>query len=169
MDISEKIKKLRKDKGLSQKELAKKAGLSIASIQGYEQGKYKPKKEATQKLARALGVLTYDIQTPDDSPEMWAEDGFGLMQYAQKVASETGRSFIDVFFDIATRPDGYIESREDFTESFLDSMDILGMELNKAGMDKAVELVELIAKIPEYRKESDPPDEPRKADDTPQD
>ena len=39
MDISERIKLARKKNGLTQKDLAKKTGLSIASIQGYEQGK----------------------------------------------------------------------------------------------------------------------------------
>ena len=166
MEISEKIKKLRKKKGFSQKDLAEKSGLSIASIQGYEQGKYKPKMEATQKLAKALGVLAYDIQTPKDSPEVWVEDEFGTMQYAKKIASETGRDFLKVYLDMLTPPDDYRESEEDQLEEFLDSMDMFGSELNKPGMDKAVELVELITKVPEYRKKPRQSPDP---DDTPQD
>ncbi|MFR0073047.1 MAG: helix-turn-helix domain-containing protein [Blautia caecimuris] len=50
MNLSERIKDMRKEKGLTQKELAKKTGLSIASIQGYEQGKYKPKIEQLEKI-----------------------------------------------------------------------------------------------------------------------
>lgn len=37
MDIGTRIKELRKARGMTQKELAKKTSLSIASIQGYEQ------------------------------------------------------------------------------------------------------------------------------------
>lgn len=55
-NISENIKKLRKDAGFTQQELSKKTGLSIASIQGYEQGKYKPKIEQLKKIATALNV-----------------------------------------------------------------------------------------------------------------
>lgn len=55
-EIGERIKELRKSKGVSQKELAQKAGLSIGSIQGYEQGRYNPKLEAIAKIAGALGV-----------------------------------------------------------------------------------------------------------------
>lgn len=37
IDIGENIREIRKLKGMTQKELAKKTSLSIASIQGYEQ------------------------------------------------------------------------------------------------------------------------------------
>nr|DAL89450.1 MAG TPA: Repressor protein CI [Caudoviricetes sp.] len=55
-EIGERIKELRKSKGVSQKELAQKAGLSIGSIQGYEQGRYNPKLEAIVKMADTLEV-----------------------------------------------------------------------------------------------------------------
>lgn len=56
MDISETIKVFRKREGITQKKLADLTGLSIATIQGYEQGKYKPKIETLQKIAIALKV-----------------------------------------------------------------------------------------------------------------
>lgn len=55
-EIGERIKELRKSKKVSQKELAQKTGLSIGSIQGYEQGRYNPKLEAIAKIADALEV-----------------------------------------------------------------------------------------------------------------
>lgn len=61
MDISERIKIARKKNKLTQKDLAEKTGLSIASIQGYEQGKYKPKIEQIDKIASALGVQIIDL------------------------------------------------------------------------------------------------------------
>lgn len=56
MNISEKIKWLRKNKKISQRELAQKTGLSIGSIQGYEQGRYNPKLETVLKIADALEI-----------------------------------------------------------------------------------------------------------------
>ena len=56
MDIADKIKYFRKKKGLTQKDLAEKSGLSIATIQGYEQNKYKPKLVTLLKIADALEV-----------------------------------------------------------------------------------------------------------------
>ena len=61
MEISDNIKKYRKDKKMTQKQLAEKSGLSIASIQGYEQNKYKPKAEQLKKLAKALDVSVSDL------------------------------------------------------------------------------------------------------------
>lgn len=54
MGIAENIKFLRKKAGLTQKQLADKTNLSIATIQGYEQGKYAPKTDALYKLRKAL-------------------------------------------------------------------------------------------------------------------
>ena len=70
-EIGERIKELRKSKGVNQKELAQKAGLSIGSIQGYEQGRYNPKLEAIAKIAGALGV---DLKVfYDDLPQKTIE------------------------------------------------------------------------------------------------
>ena len=55
------LKELRKKRGLTQKELADKTGLYIATIQGYEQGKYKPKASNTQKIADVLNVHVYEL------------------------------------------------------------------------------------------------------------
>lgn len=55
-NFGEKLKELREERNLSQKELAQKTGLSIGSIQGYEQGQYNPKLEAIAKIADALEV-----------------------------------------------------------------------------------------------------------------
>lgn len=69
MNISEKIKQLRKNKKMSQKELAQKTGLSIGSIQGYEQGRYNPKLETALKIADALEIspnVFYDDLTQEE-------------------------------------------------------------------------------------------------------
>lgn len=64
-EIGERIKELRKSKGVSQKELAQKTGLSIGSIQGYEQGRYNPKLEAIVKAPLWANLSPYAyIQTP---------------------------------------------------------------------------------------------------------
>lgn len=56
MTVGEKIQSIRKEKGLSQKDLAEKTGLSIATIQGYEQGKYKPKIENIQMICDKIEI-----------------------------------------------------------------------------------------------------------------
>ena len=58
MTLSDKLKKLRKEKGLSRKETAEKAGIGIASYSAYEDGKSLPKRNPQNydKLAVLFGV-----------------------------------------------------------------------------------------------------------------
>lgn len=56
MDQSEKIKKLRIQKGFTQKQLGEKAGISESTIRKYELGQRNPKLETLKKIALALGV-----------------------------------------------------------------------------------------------------------------
>lgn len=61
MTIGENIRKIRKEKGMTQSELAKKIGISYQQIGQYEQGKRNPKIETIDKIATALGVRIVDI------------------------------------------------------------------------------------------------------------
>lgn len=54
--IAQNIYSLRKNLGLTQKELAEKIGVSTQSVWGWEQGLFEPKGERLQNLAKALGV-----------------------------------------------------------------------------------------------------------------
>jgi transcriptional regulator with XRE-family HTH domain len=60
MDIKEKfgqrVKSLRKEKGMSQKELAEKSGLNRPYISAIEQGKRNVSLEVMEKLAEALQI-----------------------------------------------------------------------------------------------------------------
>lgn len=60
MDIKEKfgirLRTLRKEKGLSQEELADRSGLNRPYISGIEQGKRNVSLEVMEKLAGAMGV-----------------------------------------------------------------------------------------------------------------
>ena len=61
MGIPENIKKLRKNLKMTQKSLAESTGLSIGTIQGYEQGRYEPKIETIYRIADALGIPASEI------------------------------------------------------------------------------------------------------------
>ena len=74
MEISKKIKQLRQQKELSQKELAKLIGASTMAISNYELGKNFPDQEKLQKISKALGVTIADFydgerKTVDNSKE----------------------------------------------------------------------------------------------------
>lgn len=56
MDFGEKIVEIRKEKGISQKELAKRLGVSPVMVAHWEKGRRNPKLDTLAKIADALEV-----------------------------------------------------------------------------------------------------------------
>jgi transcriptional regulator with XRE-family HTH domain len=74
MNIGENIKKYRKEKKLTQKELADKSKVSEISIRKYESGDRNPKIEAVTKIATALEVAAYELHDNSlNSPSLFSE------------------------------------------------------------------------------------------------
>ena len=61
MPFAEKLTKLRKDKGFTQHELAKKARIGIAQIRRYEKGNSSPTLEVIKNIAKTLSVSTDEL------------------------------------------------------------------------------------------------------------
>lgn len=71
MTIGERIKMFRKEKGLTQKELAEKLGVSASMIGQYETNVRKPKFETLKNFSEALGINITDlIDIHDISPSL---------------------------------------------------------------------------------------------------
>lgn len=66
LKINERIAEARKAKGVSQKELATKTGLSSSAISAYEQGTRNPTKENYQVMAKILDVPLLWLMGLDD-------------------------------------------------------------------------------------------------------
>lgn len=67
MDYSEAIKRARKEKFLTQKELADASGLSVSAIKFFEQGRSEPNAGSIKKIAKALNVsIDYLVGRTDD-------------------------------------------------------------------------------------------------------
>ncbi len=62
-----KIKELRKEKGLTQKQLSEKCGMYESQIRKYENGNANPKIETLQKIAGALEVPLYKLLQSDET------------------------------------------------------------------------------------------------------
>lgn len=61
MSTSENIKRIRKEKGFTQKELGELCGMYESQIRKYELGKANPKKETLEKIAKALDVSIVEL------------------------------------------------------------------------------------------------------------
>lgn len=61
IDIGSRIKEIREQKGITQKEVCEKAKCTIASLSRYESGKRNPTFESVERIANALGVSISDL------------------------------------------------------------------------------------------------------------
>lgn len=77
MSIGEKIKYYRKQKGMTQQELAASVGVANTTITGYEKGNREPNAPMIIKIARALGVTgddLLDLDIKEKTPAEISED-----------------------------------------------------------------------------------------------
>ena len=66
MTIGERIKRIRLENGMTQKELGNKCGIADSAIRRYELGGANPKMETLKKIAVALNVSFEDLVDIDD-------------------------------------------------------------------------------------------------------
>lgn len=60
-EVGKKIKNIREKSGLTQAEVAKKAGINVNYFAVIERGEVSPSLEKVEKIAKALGVKSSDI------------------------------------------------------------------------------------------------------------
>lgn len=61
MTVGENIKRLRRERGLTQKNLGELCGIAEPNIRKYENSKQNPKLETVEKIATALGVTAFEL------------------------------------------------------------------------------------------------------------
>lgn len=118
--FSEKIKLARSELNISQNELAEKVGVSVRTIQAYEQEEKRPRQSTLFNLAKALGVSTKyltddecenpleDIEKDGFIEEAWRNYGIRGVRDADRLLADTTALFAggeltqeqkDAFFD----------------------------------------------------------------------
>lgn len=65
LNVENKIREMRREKGLLQEQLAKKCGVSRQTINAIENNKYDPTLALAFKLAQELGTTVDELFTPD--------------------------------------------------------------------------------------------------------
>jgi len=80
MTVGEKIKQIRKDKGLTQDDLAKKLGISRAAMGQFEKESSHPRIRTLQKIADALDVPVYEFSFNEGERIRTIRESKGLSQ-----------------------------------------------------------------------------------------
>lgn len=125
---SDAIRRIRKEKGLTQKQLGERCGIADSNIRKYESGTQNPKLETIQKIANALEI---DI---DNLLNIEVEKGF---------IKPTNS------LDFFKKPKTTIETTDDNFVKIVNNY----YKLNKEGREKALDLVELLTKVSDYHRD----------------
>ena len=163
MGFAERLKKARKKVGFTQQDIANILKTTPQNYAQYETGKRKPRKETLLKIADALNLgynyaqngepYFYDFVDTINRPEYAENEAFNKWQYKDAMACNPED---EVFISIKNVNSQLLQEQKDKEIQFLEAMKKLGGQLNSSGKDKALEQVELLTKIPEYRKDGSP-------------
>lgn len=113
--FSDRIARLRKERGLNQKQLAEKLEVSVDSVRRWEQGKRSPDVEMLRNIARVLNTTVSYIsgETNDASAITIREssDGSELTNMSERSITEKDRALVyedgAKRFEFPTTPEGY--------------------------------------------------------------
>lgn len=101
MTIAERIRLIRKQKNLAQKELAEKASVNLKSLSRYELGASIPPADILKQIADALEVTT-DILLGDDHTEITDKALLEKMEIIQQLEPKE-KSVVYTFLDMVIR------------------------------------------------------------------
>lgn len=91
MTFSERLKKIREQKGLTQEQLAQRSGLSRRMIQKYESGVARPRFDASERIASALEVPV---------SELLGENGTLVAQAVEKYGSRGAKQAEELMSEV---------------------------------------------------------------------
>lgn len=122
MDIGVRIKEIRKSKGLSQMEVAQKAGIAVNSLRLYEAGKRQPRAEQMCDIASALDTSVGELLGILAEHTQKGSWDYSLEQKLAAVGCSIGFYEEDAALWI-NYPDGTLEVTEEELKALNDSAD----------------------------------------------
>lgn len=165
MPTGVKIKEIRLQKNLTQKQLGELCGMADSAIRRYESGKANPKLETLQKIASALKVPLSAFLDDELFDAAMDDEDFGtnqVLEILNKRTKEivenqdlTKNEKANMIGDLITS--GRLIIQDSIDHVTVEKKQLLSFyfdELNINGQDKALEQVELLTKIPDYRKDT---------------
>lgn len=139
MNLGDTIRKYRKEKGLTQKELGQLCGINESQIRRYELGgkNSKPKLETIQKIAKALEVSIFDLLDFDST-----------MDLARKILEDSKSNYeLNIADSLGKIAENKYKEKYPLEIRLLAAFD----ELNEQGKQKIMDYIEDIVKLPQYQ------------------
>lgn len=165
MNTGEQIRNCRKKAGLSQKELAKKLGVSQQYIAQYENGKRTPKIGTLYKILEALDCDFFDFTEELGELKSEIEKASDVLDFDSAMALtdtllEKSRNDNDIIALEAAAKTAQI-AKDKYKDKYPPEIRLILAydELNDNGKEEAVKRVEELTEIPRYTKSDEPPQE----------
>lgn len=165
--IGEQIRELRKERGLTQKELGERSGIAEPTIRRYELGKLNPKFETVQKIAKALGVPTscvYGMNVQSDTDRQNAVEkmlsaavlpngNVDIEKFTDAVVHDRATSLASEIVQLKLTTDMlYESSMQSWTDKgILNAIGAAFRNLNRIGKIEALKRIDELTKIPRYQ------------------
>lgn len=125
MSIGENIKKYRKEKGLTQRELADKLNIATNSLSRYEIGERRPPIDMIEKIAEILNVTPIQLMYDEEVENALNQSAEILSNFNPNDSS----TFTEVSFeDEAQRQEMYLKELREDTINKYDSLDLFGQK-----------------------------------------
>lgn len=158
MTIGENIRKFRKERNLTQKQLGERCGIDEANIRKYELGNANPKFETIQKIAKALEVYLGDIYEDGNLPNSKTFDEYYQTIKQENIPrEEKQKKILDYATNILYKELEFENkniAKPDHDTLFYGELIIRDLTLlNEAGQKKVATYTKDLTKIPEYQKE----------------
>lgn len=153
IQVGNQIRKYRTEKGLSQKAMAELVGIPYSTYSNYENNNREPSIEQLKKIADTLGVTMVELcagnlgKYKDNLINYYSSDE-SLSAHIAPNKQEAQRGLNNAKYAIDALNSLPTEDIAVFLPAF--------GKLNKEGQGKAIEHIEMLAKIPEYQKEHEP-------------
>jgi transcriptional regulator with XRE-family HTH domain len=148
MTTGERIKKVRKQKGMTQKELADKLGITNNSLSRYEIGERQPPVDMLEKIANALGVQMWELlydgniefnnNVEKDITEMTPEEQAEVFKKLPEALNDTTKKLREIVYE------AYAQSPEPLLLYY--------EKLNREGKIEATKRTQELTEIEKYTK-----------------
>lgn len=145
IDIGARIRAIRQQKGMTQKQVADKCGMADSAIRKYESGAQVPKVETAKRIAAALNVPPAQLLGLDDQ----------IIPPAAMLEATPGGGFRITPVDTNTLPEEAFPPDKAFKDNPVNGKEAVLINkyrsLNESGQQKATDYIDDLLKVEQYR------------------
>ncbi|MGN1134192.1 MAG: helix-turn-helix domain-containing protein [Oscillospiraceae bacterium] len=150
MHVGQIIKTIRKEKGMTQKQLGEKCGMFDSAIRKYESGRQNPKYETLVKIANALEVNIKDLLFLNEISNMDSEELSGIIEDENFISNLIGDNISEEVKEQHKRIKETANIRFQEIGKDKEKLLIYYDKLNELGKSKALERTEELTHIEKY-------------------